>query len=155
VPAEVEQALDARTSMNAIGDMVAYQGYQLGQAMPVAAANPAGGLAGAGVGLGMGLGIAQTMGATPTQGGSPASAQNPQPPPPLAATWHIAVNGQTQGPFTPEQIAGGIAAGQVRRDTLVWSAGMANWTAASQIPLFTAAFQPAPLPLPVTPPDSE
>jgi len=155
VPAEVEQALDARTSMNAIGDMAAYQGYQLGQAMPVAAANPAGGLAGAGVGLGMGLGIAQTMGAAPTPGGSPASLQNPQPPPPPAPSWHIAVNGQTQGPFTPEQIAGGIAAGQVRRDTLVWSAGMANWTAASQIPLFTAAFQPAPPPLPVTPPDSE
>ncbi|MDJ0852746.1 MAG: SPFH domain-containing protein, partial [Myxococcota bacterium] len=37
VPAEVEQALDTRTSMTAIGDMAAYQAYQLGQAMPVAA----------------------------------------------------------------------------------------------------------------------
>jgi len=146
VPAEVEQALDARTSMNAIGDMAAYQGYQLGQAMPIAAANPAGGLAGAGVGLGMGLGIAQTMGATPTQGGSPASAQAPPPPP--VANWHIAENGQTQGPFTPEQIAAGISAGQVRGDTLVWSAGMKNWAAARQIPLFTALFQPAPPPPP-------
>ena len=30
VPAEVEQALDARTSMNVIGDLAAYQAYQLG-----------------------------------------------------------------------------------------------------------------------------
>jgi membrane protease subunit (stomatin/prohibitin family) len=153
VPAEVEQALDARTSMNAIGDMAAYQSYQLGQAMPVAAANPAGGLAGAGVGLGMGLGIAQTMGATPTQGGSPPSAQTPPPPP--VPNWHIAVNGQTQGPFTPEQMAAGITTGQVRGDTLVWNTGMADWTAASQIPLFTALFQPAPPPPPAATPDGE
>jgi len=146
VPAEVEQALDARTSMNAIGDMAAYQGYQLGLAMPVAAANPAGGLAGAGVGLGMGLGIAQTMAARPTQGGSPAPAHNPAPPPLPTPNWHIAVNGQSQGPFTPEQIAEGIATGQVRGDTLVWRAGMANWMAARQIPAFAALFQPAPRP---------
>jgi membrane protease subunit (stomatin/prohibitin family) len=155
VPAEVEQALDARTSMNAIGDMAAFQGYQLGQAMPVAAANPAGGLAGAGVGLGMGLGIAQTMGAAPTQVGSSPSAQIPQPPPPPVPSWHIAVNGQTQGPFTPEQIAEGIAAGQVRGDTLVWSAGMATWATANRVPSFAALFQPAPPPPPVTAPDNE
>jgi membrane protease subunit (stomatin/prohibitin family) len=142
--------------MNAIGDMAAYQGYQLGQAMPVAAANPAGGLAGAGVGLGMGLGIAQTMGATPTQGGSPPPAQNPQTPPPLAApNWHIAVNGQSQGPFTPEQIAVGIAAGQVRGDTLVWSAGMTNWTAANQVASFAGFFQPTPPPPPRVTRDTE
>ncbi len=155
VPAEVEQALDARTSMNAIGDMAAYQSYQLGQAMSIAAANPAGGLAGAGVGLGMGLGIAQTMGATPTQGGSAPSAQMPQPPPPPAPSWHIAVNAQTQGPFTPEQIAEGIAAGQIRGDSLVWSAGMSNWAAANQVAALAPLFQPVPPPPPVTIPDAE
>ena len=30
VPAEVEQALDTRSSMSVIGDMAAFQGYQLG-----------------------------------------------------------------------------------------------------------------------------
>ncbi len=149
VPAEVEQALDARTSMNAIGDIAAYQGYQLGQAMPVAAANPAGGLAGAGVGLGMGLGIAQTMSAPPARGGSLPPAHSPPPPPPAAPSWHIAVNGQTQGPFTPEQISAGIAAGQVRGDTLLWAAGMANWMAADRIPAFAIDFQSAPPPPPI------
>ncbi|MGI9591210.1 MAG: SPFH domain-containing protein, partial [Myxococcota bacterium] len=97
VPAEVEQALDARTSMNALGDLGAYQAYQLGQAMPTAAANPAGGLAGAGVGLGMGMAMAGPMleGATTAPG-----PQMPPPPPPPAPVWHIAENGQTYGPYT-------------------------------------------------------
>ena len=41
VPAEVERALDARASMRAIGDLAAYQAYQLGNAMPEAAARAA------------------------------------------------------------------------------------------------------------------
>jgi membrane protease subunit (stomatin/prohibitin family) len=72
VPAEVEQALDARTSMGVIGDMAQYQQYQLGQAMPVAAENPAGGLAGAGVGVGMGMAMANQWapGSGPMPGGA-------------------------------------------------------------------------------------
>ena len=45
-----------------VGDLAAYQPYQLGAATPVAAANPAGGLAGAGVGVGMGLAMANRIG---------------------------------------------------------------------------------------------
>ena len=122
VPAEVEQALDARTSMNVIGDLAAYQAYQLGQAMPVAAANPAGGLAGAGVGVGMGMAIA-----APMLGG--AAKGSPQTPPPLpAVVWWVAASGQTQGPFTPEQLA---RSGLLRADTLVWTAGMQDWQPAA------------------------
>ncbi len=153
VPAEVEQALDVRTSMNAIGDMTAFQNYQLGQSMPVAAANPAGGIAGAGVGVGMGLAIAQTMGQPPVGGvqpptGPPLPQAPPPPPPPVH--WHIAQNGQTLGPFSAEQLAQGVASGQVRGETLVWSAGMASWTAANQVPQLLAMFQPGPPPPPPT-----
>jgi len=42
VPAEVEQALDARTSVGVIGDLNAFQSYQLSRSLPAAAANPAG-----------------------------------------------------------------------------------------------------------------
>ena len=55
----VERALDARSSMAAVGNLAAYQAYQIGSSMPVAAENPAGGLAGAGLvallGLVMGI----------------------------------------------------------------------------------------------------
>jgi membrane protease subunit (stomatin/prohibitin family) len=145
VPAEVEQALDTRTSMNAIGDMAAFQAYQLGQAMPEAAANPAGGLAGAGVGLGMGMAMAGPMFSGHASGGP--APQSPPPPPP--ASWHVAENGQTLGPFTTEALAQAAAQGRFRPDTLVWTAGMAGWTPASQLPQLAGVFQPAPPPPPV------
>ena len=135
VPAEVEQALDARTSMNLIGDLAAYQAYQLGQAMPVAAANPAGGLAGAGVGVGMGMAIA-----SPMLGGAARGAAQAPPPVPGAAWW-IAEGGQPQGPFTPEQLAG---SGRLRPDTLVWRAGQADWQPAAGIPALAGFLRPPP-----------
>ena len=105
VPAEVEQALDTRASMSAIGDMAAFQSYQLGQSMPIAAANPAGGLAGAGVGLGMGAAMAgrweaQNPGAGGSGGVPIEPPAQPLPPPPPPVQWHIAENGQTSGPFS-------------------------------------------------------
>jgi len=123
VPAEVEHALDARASMGVLGDLGAYQAYQVATATPVAAANPAGGLAGAGVGVGMGLSIAGRF--APGGAGAP-------PPPPLPAAWHVALQGQAIGPWSAEQLAQAVAAGRVGPDTLVWCAGMADWAAADR-----------------------
>ncbi len=139
VPAEVEQALDARASMNAIGDLAAYQHYQVGAATPVAAANPAGGLAGAGVGVGMGMAIAGRF----TPGAAPASTAPPVPP---ATAWHVVENGQAVGPFGPTELAQAITAGRVGPDTLVWCAGMANWTAARSVPAVAAMLGTPPPP---------
>ncbi len=146
VPAEVEQALDVRSSMSVIGDMAAYQGYQLGQSMPTAAANPAGGLAGAGVGLGMGMAMAESMRAEDQgpQAGSPPP-NGPTPPPvPAAVAWHIAENGRASGPYASDQIAGWIASGRIGRETMLWSAGLAEWTGAARTPQFAAMFPPTP-----------
>jgi membrane protease subunit (stomatin/prohibitin family) len=147
VPAEVEQALDTRASMNAIGDMASYQAYQLGQAMPVAAANPAGGLAGAGLGLGMGMALAgPVLGRSGTAGGSP----QPPPPPPAPATalWHVAQGGQSFGPFSEAQLAQAIAEGRIQRGTSVWTVGMPDWAAASGIPALAPLFDAPPAPPP-------
>jgi membrane protease subunit (stomatin/prohibitin family) len=133
VPAEVEQAIDARTSMNAIGDLAAYQSYQLAQSMPIAAANPAGGLAGAGVGGGLGRATP-----TPLRGGARPGAP-PSPPPVPSVAWWIAEAGQSQGPFTPEQLTG---SGRLRPDTLVWTAGMPGWQPASAIAALAALMPP-------------
>jgi membrane protease subunit (stomatin/prohibitin family) len=155
VPAEVERALDARASMNAIGDMNAFQAYQLGNAMPEAAANPAGGLAGAGVGLGMGLAMANSMGGMMPGANGPGSApaalatQSPATPPSLpSVAWHIAEAGQSVGPFAPAQLAQAITAGRVTRETLVWSAGMESWLAAGQVEGLAPFFAPQPPPIP-------
>lgn len=129
-PEEVEKALDTRTSMGVIGDMGRYQQYQMGQAIPVAAANPAGGLAGAGVGLGMGFAMAQHM--APAFGAAP-------PAPPPAAAWHVAFQGRTQGPFSQQQ----LLAGGLTEQSLVWSAGLSGWTPAGQVPELAALLRAA------------
>ncbi len=154
VPEEVERALDARASMNAIGDMGAYQAYQLAGAMSEAAANPAGGLAGAGVGLGMGMAMTNSMGGMfggqggPTGPAPGAPAAGPPPPVPVAVAWHFAENGQPVGPLTGPQLAQAVAAGRVSRTTLVWSAGMSAWAAAEEVDSLVGLFATLPPPVP-------
>jgi len=144
LPEEVERALDTRTSMGVIGDMNRFQQYQMGQAMTAAAENPSGGGASTGVGLGMGFAMANQM----MHGLGQAPAGGAPPPVPGAPAFHVAVGGQSQGPFPLDQIVAGIAAGRITRDTLVWSAGMAGWTAAGQVPQLAASFGPPPPPPP-------
>jgi membrane protease subunit (stomatin/prohibitin family) len=126
VPAEVEEALDARSSRTVVGDLDAYRQYQLGRSTPIAAANPVGGLAAAGVGLGMGAAYAQGT---------------PMAPPPIPG-WHVAEQGRSVGPLDFAALAAEIAAGRVSRETLVWRAGMASWEAASKVDALQTLFPP-------------
>ena len=148
LPEEVEQAMDARTSMGVIGDMNRFQQFQMGNAMEAAAENPAGGGAAEGMGLGMGFAMANRMVQAPGMvAGAPMA---PSPPP---AAWHIASNGQTQGPFNGPQIAAAISQGQVVTETLVWTAGMTGWTPAGQVPQLASYFGSAGGPPPPPPPE--
>lgn len=61
LPAEVEQAMDKRTSMGVIGDIGQYQQFQAAEALREAARNEGGGLAGAGAGLGAGAALGGMM----------------------------------------------------------------------------------------------
>ncbi len=155
VPAEVERALDARASMAMLGDMASFQAYQLGQAMPEAAANPAGGLAGAGVGLGMGLAMTNSMGGIGGMGQSSTPSPAPPPaaaPPPIPVTvlWHFAENDASVGPFTGPQLAQAISAGRVLPTTLVWTSGMAEWMAAGEHDSLAGVFATLPPPIPAS-----
>jgi membrane protease subunit (stomatin/prohibitin family) len=146
-PEAVEKALDIRTSMGVVGDMNKFQQYQMGQAMLAAADNPGGGGA-EGLGMGMGFAMAQRlaqMGSAPVATPIAAAA-----PPPLSggATWHVAINGQSQGPFTLPQLQNGIQAGQIDRSTLVWCTGMSNWLPAGEVAQTAGLFAAAPPPLP-------
>lgn len=138
LPEEVEKALDTRTSMGVIGDMNKFQQFQMGKAMTAAAENPSGGAASTGMGLGMGMAMANQMMQGMGQATAPAVGQSPPPAP--GGAWHIAVNGETQGPFTPAQLAAGISGGQITPTTLVWASGFAAWTAAGQVPQLASQF---------------
>jgi hypothetical protein len=117
----------------------------MGSAMMAAADNPGGGGA-EGLGLGMGFAMAQRM----AQMGSPAASNGSLMPPPLSgsATWHAAIGGQSQGPFTLAQLQQGISSGQIDKTTLMWSAGMSNWQPAGEVPQTAGLFAAAPPPLP-------
>lgn len=143
-PEEVEKALDTRTSMSLIGDMSRFQQYQMGQAMTTAAGNPAGGGAAEGMGLGVGLAMASQM-----MGGAGQAAGVAAPPALAASAFHVALGGESKGPFTLAQIAEAVGQGRVTAATLVWTAGLGNWTPAGQVAQLSSLFAsetPPPLP---------
>ncbi|MEZ6147513.1 MAG: SPFH domain-containing protein [Planctomycetaceae bacterium] len=149
LPEEVEKALDTRSSMGVIGDMQAYQQFQMGKAMTAAAENPApGGGAAAGMGLGMGMAMANQMMRGQQMGGGAAV-----PPPPPSVLWHVALNGQTQGPFDADQLAHQIRTGQVTPATHVWTPALGTWRTASEVPQLAPYFN-AGSPPPPPPPGS-
>jgi membrane protease subunit (stomatin/prohibitin family) len=149
VPEQVEHALDARSSMGVIGDLGRYQQYQLGAAIPTAAANPAGGLAAAGVGLGMGMAYAGAAGV----GAAGVGAKAPLPvipPTPEGdpAVWYVAGGGRSAGPFTMEQLGEAVSAGRFTADTLTWTAGLSAWMPMARVPRLSILFAPPPPPTP-------
>ncbi|MCB1035407.1 MAG: DUF4339 domain-containing protein, partial [Acidobacteria bacterium] len=146
-----EKALDTRSSIGVLGDMQKYQQYQMGQAMTAAAANPSGGGASEGMGMGMGFAMASQMVQGMQGAGAGTAAAAPPPPPGAGPVFHVTAGGQTFGPFSTAQLAQQVAAGQVGPQTLVWTAGMAGWAAAAQVPQLVGLFQQEPPPPPPQP----
>jgi membrane protease subunit (stomatin/prohibitin family) len=142
VPPEVEEALDKRTQMGIVGNLDQYTKFQAANALEDAAQNP-GGAAGEGVGLGLGMAVGQRVAAGL---GAPAA---PAPPPPLPAQqWYLAVNNEQQGPYDLGGLAGQVAAGALTPQTLVWRAGLPQWTVAAQVPEMANVLASTPPPLP-------
>lgn len=135
---KLREAYRKKAQMEVLGDINKYAQFQAADSIPAAAANP-GGIAAMGVGMAMGQTIAGAM--------QPAPAIVAPPPLPQKQ-FFVAVNGQQQGPFDMTQLQQQIAGGGVKRDTLVWSQGMANWSAADKVAELQALFAAAPPPLP-------
>ena len=70
------------------------------------------------------------------------------PPVPPAVAFHIAVNGQANGPFDIAALRQMAANGQFSASTLVWRAGMAEWTRADAVAELQGLFPPTPPPVP-------
>ena len=129
--------------------------FKMAKAIEAAAANE-GGTAGAGMGMGMGFVLAQQMGGmmNPQMGQQQAQQQQQQggmmpPPMPAAVQYFYAANGQQTGPVSFEQLQGLFANRTVNKDTLVWKAGLAEWTALQQLDelkSFLGGNTPPPLP---------
>ena len=147
LPPEVEAVMDKRTSMGVIGNLSAYTQFQAAQAMEAAAKNP-GGDASAGIGMGMGFAMANQMSRAMNQQ-TPQQAGAPTPPPlPQSTAYHVALDGQSAGPFDLNVLKTHVQSGRLTRESLVWKEGMANWTPAGQVAELAGLFALVPPPLP-------
>ncbi|MCS6969270.1 MAG: SPFH domain-containing protein [Cytophagales bacterium] len=140
LPAEVEAILDKRSSMGLLGNLDQYAKFQAANAIEKAAENPSGGM-----GIGMGFGLGNQMGNI--FGGNSMNTP-PVPPTPPPVQFFVVINGQQQGPFPLAQLAQMATTGQINRDSLVWTQGMANWTPAGQVQALQSVFATVPPPLP-------
>ena len=153
LPEEVEKAIDKRGAIAAVGNLQAYTQYETASAIHDAATTP-NSLAGAGMGLGAGMvmggNMAGQMGGAMNAGASGMAGAGGGAPPPLptAAAFHVAINGQQAGPFDMSALQAHTTSGSLKRDTLVWKAGMAQWVQASTVPELAALFANVPPPMP-------
>lgn len=131
LPPAVEAALDKRTSMGLAGDLGKFTQYSAAEAMTAAAQQQGSGAIGAGIGAGMGLAMAQSM--TQGIGGAHNMTAASPPPPPVEHVWHIAENGQTQGPYSKADLGRMASTGSFKRDTYVWTAGQDGWQRAEDV----------------------
>lgn len=148
LPPEVEQALDRRTSMGVVGDLNRYTQFQTAEAIKAAAQNP--GPAGGGMGMGLGMVMAQNLGQGVAQSQAAAAGAGQPPPIPGAVSYFVALDGKQAGPYGLAELQAQAQAGRLTRDTLVWTQGMANWSAAGGVAALAALFAAVPPPLPPT-----
>ena len=155
LPEEVEKAIDKRGAIAAVGNLQAYTQYETASAIHDAATTP-NSAAGAGMGLGagfaMGGAMAGQMGAAMNAGaagmGGAAGAGAAPPPLPAASAYHVAINGQQSGPFDLNTLQGHATSGALKRDSLVWKAGMAQWLKAGDVQELAPLFSSVPPPIP-------
>lgn len=153
LPPAVEAALDKRTSMGVVGDLNKYTQFSAAEAMTAAASNPGGGEAAAGMGLGMGMAMANQMANAMNPGPWGAAQAQPQaaavpPPPPVEHVWHTAENGQTKGPFSKADLGRMASAGELKRETYVWTQGQDGWKKAEDVAELAQLFTVMPPPPP-------
>lgn len=146
VPPEVEEALDRRTQMGIAGNLDEYTKFQTANAISDAAQNPGG--AGEGMGLGMGMAMGQRMAQTLGTGAPAPSTPVGPPPLPAGAQWYVGAAGQHQGPYDLAGLAAQAGTGALTGTTLVWRAGMAQWTPAREVSELAQVVGTTPPPLP-------
>ena len=108
LPPEVEQAIDKRSSMAAVGNLNDYVKFQMAESM-TKGGGEAGGMAGTAAGLGAGLAMGQQMMAAMNAGQStPAAASAGAVPPPIAAAPASPANGLPEllGPADAAKLLG-------------------------------------------------
>ncbi|MEL6888326.1 MAG: SPFH domain-containing protein [Pseudomonadota bacterium] len=144
LPPAVEEVMDKRSSMGVIGNLNEYTQFQAAEALGRGGAAAATMEAGLGAGLGMQMGQAMAAGAA----AAPQPARAAPPPPPVEHVWHVAENGATKGPYSKAQLGRMAGAGELSRETYVWTAGQDGWMKAEDVTELAQLFTILPPPPP-------
>ena len=67
------------------------------------------------------------------------------------AQWYMAIGGQQVGPVSEQDVIDAIQGGSVDAETLVFVAGMQNWTPLREVKHFQAQLRPAAAAAPAVP----
>lgn len=94
--------------------------------------NPAAMMAGMAVGGAIGQNIAGTMN-NMMSGTNAQPLQGAVPPPVPSTTYHIAISGQSTGPFDIATLTQMHSSGTLTKDSLVWKQGMSEWAKAGTV----------------------
>jgi membrane protease subunit (stomatin/prohibitin family) len=153
LPPAVEAVLDKRSSMGVIGNLNEYMQFQAAEALGKDGAGAAAIQTGLGAGLGMQMGHVAAQGgpwgqARHLQPAAPVSRQVPPPPPPIEHVWHVAENGETKGPFSKAALGRMASAGELTRDSYVWTPGQDGWMKAEDVTELAQLFTVLPPPPP-------
>ncbi|MEA3434216.1 MAG: SPFH domain-containing protein [Campylobacterota bacterium] len=122
LPEEVEKAIDTRSGREITGDLDKNIKYQSGQALGNSDGS-ASDMVGMGAGMAMGQQMANSMNPTNT----PPSLPN------KIAQYFVAVEGESEGPYSLENIQEYISNGRINEQTLIWTQGMKEWAEASSV----------------------
>lgn len=68
------------------------------------------------------------------------------------AAWYYAQDGQQRGPVELAELQGMLESGRLARQDLVWTEGMPQWVASTQVPALAPAMPPLPSAAPTIPP---
>ena len=141
MPDDIKQEIFEYSRLNKI-DLQKLSQMKTAKSIETAAANP--GIGGAGVGIGVGAGIGNVIASSMNM------ANNNSTPPPIPQTtqYFVANEGKQTGPFDLAQLSQLVQSGSLKKDTLVWKSGMANWDAASTVAELNNFFDNVPPPLP-------
>lgn len=155
LPEAVQEAINKRSTMGAIGDMQTFNQYQSGVAMEnISNQESTGGEMSSMMGMGVGMGMAgQMMNQMNQNQNHSAPAQQGSTPPPINPTsqfsFFFSINGNQQGPYSLEQIKPLVTSSQITRDTMVWREGMPQWTSAGDVLELKTVFGSVPPPMPM------
>lgn len=139
MPEEIKKEIFELSRLNSI-DLNKLTQIKAAKALEKAAENESG-TAGTGMGMGMGFAMANQMGQT-----FAGNQQQATPPPVL--TFYAVINGQQAGPYDMGTLKQMVKQNQLTKDVPVWREGMANWTAAGQVPELNDIFGTVPPPIP-------